>query len=70
MPQERALAADALALLLPQLPDPMVELVARRIAGMESPPAPLLSLLLDHPEPAAATVVERAAVPAITNCGA
>jgi uncharacterized protein (DUF2336 family) len=63
MPQERALAADALALLLPRLSDPTVELIARRIAGMEAPPAALMSLLLDHPNPRAAElVVERAAV--------
>ncbi len=66
MPQERALAADALALLLPHLHDLAVEQVARRVSAMAAPPAGLLSLLLEHPNPRAAElVVERS--PAVSE---
>ena len=50
-PQERALAGDALLVLLPRLRDRQLATLAERICGMAQPPALLVARLLQDPRP-------------------
>lgn len=63
LPQERALAADALLLILPKLPARHLLAVAERVAIMEAPPPVLAASLLRDPRPAiVAPLIERCMV--------
>jgi uncharacterized protein (DUF2336 family) len=51
LPQERALAADTLLLLLPRLPGRQLTRLAERVAIMDSPPPLLVAKLIRDPRP-------------------
>jgi uncharacterized protein (DUF2336 family) len=60
LPQERALAGDALLLLLPKLPPPQMVRLSERVALMDSPPPLLVARLIRDPRPEVmAPVLER-----------
>lgn len=62
LPQERALAADTLLLLLPRMPERQVQRLAERVAIMDNPLPLLLAKLIRDPRPGiAAPVLERSA---------
>lgn len=59
-PQERALAADTLLLLLPRMPAPQLVRLAERVAIMDNPPPLLVAKLIRDPRPeVSAPVLER-----------
>ena len=61
-PQERSMAGDTLLLLLPQLADKDLAMLAERVAAMDAPPALLVARLLRDPRPEVGGVVlERSA---------
>jgi uncharacterized protein (DUF2336 family) len=62
LPQERALAADALLLLLPRMAGPQRVKLAERVASMDTPPPLVAEMLIRDPRPEVmAPVLERSA---------
>jgi uncharacterized protein (DUF2336 family) len=62
LPQERALAADALLLLLPSMAGPQLVRLAERVASMDAPPALVAEMLIRDPRAEVmAPVLERSA---------
>ena len=62
LPQERALAADTLLLLLPRMPVRQLVRLAERVAIMDNPPPLLVAKLIRDPRPEImAPVLERSA---------
>jgi len=62
LPQERALAADALLLLLPRMAGPQRVKFAERVASMDTPPPLVAEMLIRDPRPEImAPVLERSA---------